>query len=52
MEASGENKTRSREFQILSSLHTKRQRVAAQSVADSRVTYIGPDHRDRWVRFN
>ena len=52
MEASGENKTRSREFQILSSLHTKRQRVAAQSVADLKVTYIGPDYRDRWVRFN
>ena len=37
---------------ILCSLHTKRQRVAAQSVADPIVTYRGPDHRDRWVRFH
>ena len=52
MEASGDTRQDPGNSKILCSLHTKRQRVAAQSVADPRVTYIGPDHRDRWVRFH
>lgn len=52
MEASGDTRQDPGNSKILRSLHTKRQRVAAQLVADPRVTYRGPDYRDRWVRFN
>lgn len=52
MEASGDTRQDRGNSEILCSLHTKRQRVATQSVADPRVTYIGPDPRDRWIRFH